>query len=134
MSSSQENKKNAHNNHRPLSPHLTIYKPQISSVMSILHRITGVFLFFSLALFAWWFILLVFNKFDSKYLDLSNLIIFKLAAFFTTAGFFYHLCNGIRHLLWDYGKCLSVHQMRFTGLFVLASTCLLQIIFWIVVV
>ena len=68
MSLDTENIKKA----RPTSPHLSIYKPQISSVLSIGHRLSGIGLFVALAAFCWWFILWVFSKFESCYLDMLD--------------------------------------------------------------
>ncbi len=85
-------------NSRPLSPHLSIYKLQISSVLSIGHRLSGVGLFFGLGAFCWWFIFWVFSKFEPCYLDCLNSSMVKLILFLVSYSYFYHFCTGIRHL------------------------------------
>src|SRR5215208_4932552 len=88
---------------RPTSPHLSIYRRQISSFLSIGHRLSGAGLFFSLSMIAWWFIFYAFSKFDPYYLGLLDSVFAKIILLLTSYAFFYHLCTGIRHLCWDTG-------------------------------
>ncbi len=90
---------------RPLSPHLQIYKPQSSSVLSILHRITGVFLSLGSLLLAVWIFAAAYDErlYDSLGGFFRSLI-GTLALIAWSGAFYYHLCNGIRHLFWDAGK------------------------------
>ncbi|NRB10673.1 MAG: succinate dehydrogenase, cytochrome b556 subunit [Rickettsiaceae bacterium] len=125
-----------HNNlpkKRPLSPHLTIYKPQISSILSIGHRLSGIGLFVTLSALIWWFILWVFNKFDPDYLDIfeSNIVIGILVL--VSYAFFYHLCTGIRHLFWDIGKGFSICCVHYTGWIAIIMSILLTAVFWLYV-
>lgn len=98
-------------NNRPLSPHLQIYKIQVTTFFSIMHRITGMFLFFLLILLSWCFILHVYfpELFILKCLNilLSSAVI-KLLYIFCFVVFAYHFFNGIRHLLWDMGANLGI--------------------------
>jgi succinate dehydrogenase / fumarate reductase cytochrome b subunit len=110
---------------RPISPHLTIYKLQISSTLSITHRITGIGLFFAISILAWWFILLSFSKFDSYYLAFTQYCIIKICLVIVSFAWFYHLCNGIRHLAWDSGYCFSIKAINFTGWCVIACSLLM---------
>tara|TARA_B100000900_G_C20535400_1_gene698136 strand:+ start:132 stop:518 length:387 start_codon:yes stop_codon:yes gene_type:complete len=92
----------------PLSPHLQIYKPQVTSILSISHRVSGFALNFSL-------IILVFGllctALGEKYYNFFVLIIksfpSKIIIFLTILGFSYHLFNGIRHIIWDFGFFLE---------------------------
>ncbi len=118
-------------NSRPLSPHLSIYKPQISSVLSIGHRLSGVGLFFGLSAFCWWFIFWVFSKFEPCYLDCLDSTLVKFILFLASYGYFYHFCTGIRHLIWDAGYGFSIKSINVTGwLAVIASVCLTGI-YWL---
>ena len=101
---------------RPLSPHLQIYKPQISSVLSILHRLTGIGLAVGTLLLTWWLTAAAYGAaafthaqgFMDSWFGQLFLLGFTLA-------FFYHLCNGIRHLFWDVGKGYEMETVRKTG-------------------
>ena len=117
--------------HRPLSPHLQIYKPQISSVLSILHRITGVALGLGLLLLAWWLIAAASGKQDFAIVQRL------LASWFGQAillGFswslFFHLCNGIRHLAWDAGYGLELPAVNKSGWAVVITAFVLTLAAW----
>lgn len=111
---------------RPISPHLSIYKPQINSIMSIFHRFTGIGLFFGFAAWAWWMICWIFSKFDQQIFDLINCIYVKLCLYIMFTAFFYHLLNGIRHLFWDIGKGYSICALFKTSYLVLLGTIALS--------
>jgi succinate dehydrogenase / fumarate reductase, cytochrome b subunit len=89
---------------RPLSPHLQIYKPIPTMVMSIMHRITGAALYFGTLLVAWW---LVAAASGQAYFEWVNLIlgtfIGRLVLFFYTFALLHHMLGGFRHFLWDLG-------------------------------
>lgn len=116
---------------RPISPHLTIYKPQISSVLSAMHRISGIGLFIVLIYLCWWFILWVFSRFEISYLECFNYFLVKAVLFITSYGYFYHFSNGIRHLLWDTGKFFTIGEVNLTGWVAVFSSIILTLIFWI---
>lgn len=89
---------------RPLSPHIQIYKPQITSVMSIFHRITGVGISFALVFFVWFVVSLGVGENSYNCLrDFFSTFIGTPIFFAIILGLYYHLFNGIRHLLWDAG-------------------------------
>jgi succinate dehydrogenase / fumarate reductase cytochrome b subunit len=119
---------------RPTSPHLSIYKPQISSILSIFHRISGICLFFSISFFSWWFILWRFSKFELCYLEYAKSIPFKALVFATSAAIFFHLYAGIRHLIWDSGRLLSIKAVNNTGWIAIIMTIISLIIFWACVI
>ncbi len=93
---------------RPLSPHLTVFRPLVTMVMSILHRITGGALYFGMILLAWWLLaaatgpeaFAVANGFFGSWFGLLILLGF-------TWAFLHHLLGGIRHLVWDTGAGYS---------------------------
>jgi len=117
---------------RPLSPHLQIYSPQITSVLSILHRITGVILAFGALLLANWVISATYGA-DSFALaqDLLGSWFGRLILFGLTLALYFHLGNGIRHLAWDMGRGFSLPQVRTSGLFVIAFTLVMTVMTWI---
>ncbi|ABV73076.1 Succinate dehydrogenase cytochrome b-556 subunit [Rickettsia canadensis str. McKiel] len=115
-------------NKRPISPHLSIYKMQISSTLSILHRITGVALFFAVSILAWWLIL---SKYDNNYLYLASCYIIKICLVAVSYAWFYHLCNGIRYLFWAIGYCFSIKAVNITGWCVVICSTLLTILLWV---
>lgn len=119
---------------RPLSPHLSVYKPQISSVLSIGHRVTGFGLFISTTLMIWWFALWVFSGFDAWYLTLLDHVIIKAMLFLTIYGYCYHLCTGIRHLFWDIGIGFEKSSINFSGWIVIVCSVILASIFLYIMV
>ena len=114
---------------RPLSPHLQVYRWQISSVLSILHRTSGAALGVSTLLFAWWLIALASgpDAYAAVYGFFSSLA-GKIVLFAVTWALFYHLCNGVRHLAWDAGYGFELGTMTHTGWVVVASSVALTII------
>lgn len=118
---------------RPTSPHLSIYKKQISSVLSIFHRLTGVGLFLGFSVIAWWMICWIFGKFDPKIFSLMDNLIIRLCLYVLSAALFYHLCNGVRHLFWDMGYGYSIPAMHKSGWGVVVASTILTILFWVVI-
>jgi succinate dehydrogenase / fumarate reductase cytochrome b subunit len=116
---------------RPISPHLTIYKVQITSLLSIGHRMSGIMLFFALALLCWWFNLWVFSKFDSSYLNYLDSWFAKFALLVISYGYFYHLCTGLRHLIWDLGIGFAIKQVNWSGWLAIIFSLALTICYWV---
>jgi len=101
---------------RPLSPHLQVYKPQLTSGMSIFHRLTGIALAFGLPVFVAWLVVLAGGKkVYPDFMGLFHTAIGQILLFGWTFAFFYHFCCGIRHLLWDAGYCLSIKAVYTSG-------------------
>jgi succinate dehydrogenase / fumarate reductase cytochrome b subunit len=120
---------------RPLSPHLQIYKPQISSALSIFHRISGI------ALSAGALLLVCFlvsaAEGDAAYDGLSSFLrswLGVLLLFGWTVALWYHFCSGLRHLAWDAGYGFDLPTMHRTGYAVLAGTAVLTVLTWILAV
>ena len=119
---------------RPLSPHLQIYKPQISSVLSILHRITGAGLGIGLLLLAWWLIAAASGP--DAFATVQGFIgswLGRLILFGFTLALFFHLLNGIRHLAWDVGWGFEKQQAHMTGLLTVGGAAGLAVLTWILV-
>ena len=119
---------------RPLSPHLAIYSWKISSTLSIVHRMTGVALSFGALVLVGWLVSIVagYNTYSAVNYLLSS-IIGSLALFGWTFCFFYHLCNGIRHMCWDVGKGFERLRAQQSGMLVLAVAIILTVGLWAVV-
>ena len=101
---------------RPLSPHLQIYRPQLTSVLSITHRLTGFALSLVILLSPAILYFLTLSK-DSHTLVINvfqNSFV-KLVLFLAIFGLSYHLCNGIRHLAWDAGYGLDLDSSYKSG-------------------
>jgi succinate dehydrogenase / fumarate reductase cytochrome b subunit len=124
---------------RPLSPHLSIYKLQLTSGLSILHRITGAYLYIGLAIFTWVIFALVYSPNILEewgsciYGNFYTAILFKLMLLGWTFSLFYHQLNGIRHLFWDIGKGFDLKNTYRSGRIVLSLSILLTIACWILV-
>ena len=117
---------------RPLSPHLQIYKPQLTSIMSISHRITGVALALGTLLLTWWVMAAATGPeaFQSVRSVIGSPIGYLLLLGWSFA-LFYHMANGIRHLMWDSGHGLEIRQAEFAGYVVIAAAATLTVIAWI---
>lgn len=117
---------------RPLSPHLQVYRPQITSMLSILHRVTGVGLGAGTLLIAWWLIAAATGPeaFETAQAFLGSLFGRLILLGFTWA-LFYHLCNGIRHLVWDAGYGYDLDSVTKTGWLVLVASVVLTVLAWI---
>jgi succinate dehydrogenase / fumarate reductase cytochrome b subunit len=119
---------------RPTSPHLQIYKWNISSLTSILHRFTGIALYISIVAVVWYIIYYAYQiniataeeACDCPMKDLFENI-FTLAAIFITFSLYYHFCNGIRHLFWDLGKGFELKAARRNGYLVVLTSLVLTI-------
>ncbi len=114
---------------RPLSPHLQVYKPQLTSILSIIHRGTGVFLSLGLLLLAYWLMAIAagpesYSKIQAHIGSWYGQCL--LAAF--VFSLYYHLCNGIRHLFWDTGLGLEIETTYKSGYAAIIITLLLTVV------
>jgi len=101
---------------RPLSPHLEIYRPQWTMVLSISHRITGVGLTLGALLVVWWLVAAAtgpayFALVDGLLTSWVGLVVLLGSAF----ALCYHTANGIRHLVWDMGYGFDLEVARRSG-------------------
>ncbi len=120
-------------NNRPLSPHLQIYNNQLTSVMSITHRFTGVVLAIGSLGMLWVLVSLSLggDYFANTQACLTSLV-GKIALFLFSACLMYHLFNGVRHLFWDAGKGYELVDAYRSGYIVIFLTVLSTAALWIV--
>ncbi|WP_420335230.1 succinate dehydrogenase, cytochrome b556 subunit [Roseibium sp.] len=118
---------------RPLSPHLQIYKPILTMVMSILHRITGAALYFGTILLAWW---LIAAAAGPSYFDFVNKIygsIFgRLILFGFTWALVHHMLGGLRHFIWDMGAGFGKDAREWLAKATIIGSVSLTLILWII--
>jgi len=117
---------------RPASPNMQIYRPQLTSVMSFGHRLSGVALgLFAFGLAAW----LVAGAQGSVTFGLAQAIVLSVSGrvllFLLTLAVFYHLCNGIRHLIWDSVRAFELRRVYAGGWAVVTASLLLTSALWI---
>lgn len=118
--------------HRPRSPDIQIYRPQLTSVLSITHRVTGIVLSIGALLLVIW--LVAGSLGPEAYSSVSDaagsgpgqaaLLVFTFALFF-------HLCNGVRHLFWDAGYGFELKAIYASGWTVVGASLLLTLITWL---
>ena len=118
---------------RPLSPHIQVYRWQWTMTLSIVHRATGIALAGGTLLLTWWIVAAAAGPgYFAAAQSFIGSIVGQILLFGWTASLFYHLCNGLRHLLWDTGKGLDLVSARASGLLVVAAAGGLTILAWIV--
>lgn len=119
---------------RPLSPHLTIYRPQITSISSILTRITGNALLISAALIIWWFLAAATSE---AYFNYANAVLTSwfgdLVLLLSLLGLWYHTLAGIRHLIWDNAYGLELETAEKLGWAVMIGSVVLTVITVIII-
>jgi succinate dehydrogenase / fumarate reductase cytochrome b subunit len=121
---------------RPLSPFMfpTWYRFQITSALSILHRLTGIALVLGSILIVWWLISVAAGGewFAATHAVLASPI-GVVVLFGWSIAFFFHLCNGVRHLAWDAGYGFALSTAHRSGWAVVATTALLTVLTWLFV-
>lgn len=119
---------------RPLSPHLSIYKPLPTMVMSILHRITGTALYAGTLLAAWWLIAAASGE---AYFEWVNGIFGSLPGRLVLFGYSWalahHMLGGIRHFIWDTGHGLGRETSTRLAWATIAGSVTLTVLIWIAV-
>ncbi len=117
---------------RPLSPHLQIYKPIPTMVMSIAHRITGVALYFGTLVFAWWLIAAATGEYYFDFVQTFLGAWFgRLILFGFTWALMHHMLGGIRHLIWDTGRLFDKHVSTKLAWANLGGSIVLTILIWV---
>jgi succinate dehydrogenase / fumarate reductase, cytochrome b subunit len=117
---------------RPLSPHLFIYKPTLTMLMSIAHRITGAGLYFGTLLLAWWLMAAAIGP--DAYAGIGSFMgsfLGRLVLFGYTWALMHHMLGGIRHLIWDSGRGFDPHEREWLAIANLVGSIGLTIIIWI---
>ena len=118
---------------RPLSPHIQIYKPMLTMVMSITHRITGGALYFGAVLLAWFLIALAAGP--GPFATVSAVygsVVGQLILFFFTWAVFQHLCGGIRHFIYDQSFAMGHPQREVLTMMTAVGGLALAAIVWII--
>ncbi len=114
---------------RPLSPHLQIYRPQITMVISILHRITGCALLLGAVLIVWWFIAAAVSP---GYFDLVDRLLTSWVGLLVMVGslwaLWFHALNGVRHLVWDSGRGFDLTVVTRTGWAVVGGSLIMTLL------
>jgi succinate dehydrogenase / fumarate reductase cytochrome b subunit len=118
---------------RPLSPHLQIYRPMLTMMMSIAHRLTGTALYFGVVLLVWW---LTAAAHSDAYFNLVQGFFGhwfgRLVLFGFTWALIHHALGGIRHLIWDTGRGFDVTVVEWMARANLAGSVILTVLLWIV--
>jgi succinate dehydrogenase, cytochrome b556 subunit len=119
--------------HRPLSPHLQVYRPQLTSMLSILHRATGIALSVGVLYLATWVVCAA-GSFETyaKFQAFNGSIVGRFVLGGWLFCMFFHLFNGIRHLFWDLGYGFEIKDAYRSGWIVVAVSLVATAISWIV--
>ena len=118
---------------RPLSPHLQIYRPMLTMLMSIAHRITGASLAIGFALLTWWFVAVSMGPeaYACAQSFFGNLVGRALLFAFTWA-LIHHMLGGIRHLIWDTGAGLDTQTIEVLAQATIIGSVVLTILVWVI--
>jgi succinate dehydrogenase / fumarate reductase cytochrome b subunit len=117
---------------RPTSPHLQVYRPQLTSITSILHRLTGIFLSLGIVALVLWLVAAAYGSAEFALAQqLLGSILGRVLLFLWTGAFFYHLLNGLRHLAWDAGWGFELATAYRTGWAVLIGATILTVTAWV---
>ena len=117
---------------RPLSPHLTIYRPMLTMMMSIVHRMTGIALYAGSLLLAWW--LLAAASGPNAYATVqavTSSFIARVVLFGYTWALVHHMLGGIRHLIWDTGRGLGPKEREWLAAANLIASIAITIVLWL---
>jgi succinate dehydrogenase / fumarate reductase cytochrome b subunit len=118
---------------RPVSPHLQIYRWYLTMALSIGHRVSGVGLALGLLLFTWWLLALASGPEAFATVEAAmGSWLGVLVLFIYTFVVFYHLGNGVRHLVWDAGYGFDIEIAARSGIAVLAFAGVATVLFWLV--
>ena len=117
---------------RPLSPHLSIYKPMLTMMMSIVHRVTGAALYFGTLLMVWWLLAAVSGpNAYAKVQWFMGTFIGRLILFGYTWALIHHMLGGIRHLIWDTGRGFGPAECEWLVAANLIGSIAITVLLWI---
>lgn len=118
---------------RPLSPHLQVYKPMLTMMMSIVHRITGVGLYFGMFFLCWW---LVAAASGAEYFAIVNGLYSSWFGLIILLGFtwalMHHMIGGLRHFIWDTGRGFELETIELMAKASIAASVGLTVLLWII--
>ncbi|MFX0541699.1 succinate dehydrogenase, cytochrome b556 subunit [Roseovarius sp. S4756] len=119
---------------RPLSPHISIYRPQLTSITSILTRITGNALIVAVLLIVWW---LLAAATGPEYFDTADAVVTSwfgdLVMTLSLWAIWYHYLAGLRHLIWDTGKWLDIKSAETLGWICVVGSVVLTVLTLIII-
>jgi succinate dehydrogenase / fumarate reductase cytochrome b subunit len=119
---------------RPLSPHIQIYRWPLNMALSIGHRATGIGLASGLILVTWWLLALASGPEAFATVQAVMRSWFGvLVLFFWTLALYYHLGNGVRHLIWDAGYGYEIETARTSAIVVLIFAVAMTVLTWVVI-
>ena len=117
---------------RPLSPHLQIYKPMLTMMMSIFHRVSGAALYIGTILLAWWLIAAATGPDYFNFVNgLLGSFIGRLVLFGFSWALFHHMLGGMRHLVWDTGRGFELPTIEYMAWVTLIGSLSLTVIIWV---
>lgn len=117
---------------RPMSPHLQIYAPTLTMMMSILHRITGLALYFGMLLLTLWLVAAASGEAYFTYVSaLFGTWVGRLVLFGYTWALIHHMLGGIRHFIWDTGRGFELPVIEIMAKASLAASLVLTVLIWI---
>jgi succinate dehydrogenase / fumarate reductase, cytochrome b subunit len=118
---------------RPLSPHLSIYRPMLSMMMSIVHRITGAGLYFGTLLLVWWLLAVASGPAAyATFQSVAGSFLGRLVLFGYTWALVHHMLGGVRYLIWDTGRGFGAAEREWMVRANLAGSIILTIVLWVV--
>lgn len=118
---------------RPLSPHLQIYRPMLTMMLSIIHRITGSVLYFGSALLVWWvFAVAMGPEAYATFQAVAGSLPGQLILFGFTWALVHHTIGGLRHLVWDTGRGFDLATVEMTARLAVAASVSITLIIWAV--
>lgn len=116
---------------RPLSPHLQIYKPMLTMMMSIVHRLTGVVLFFATVLLAWWLTAVAAGPAYFQFVEgILTSFIGRVVLFGCTWALIHHTLGGLKHLYWDTGRGFDLKTIELFAKGSLVLSIVLTFVVW----
>ena len=120
---------------RPLSPHLQVYRPMLTTAMSIFHRITGVALYVGTLLLAWFlFSVASGGEAFATAQSFFGSIFGKLILFGYTWAMLHHMLGGVRHFIWDTGRGFELDTVEWLARLTIIGSLLLTVLFWAAVI
>ena len=117
---------------RPLSPHLQIYRPMLTMMMSIAHRITGAANYFGTILLAWWLNAAAGPSGYARFQAFAGSWIGRIILFGYTWSVIHHMLGGIRHLIWDFGRGFGPNEREWLAAANLIGSIAITIVLWVI--
>ena len=118
---------------RPLSPHLQIYRPVLTMVMSVVHRITGAGLYFGTLLLTWWFFSAAGPNGYARFENFTRSFFGRLILFGYTWALIHHMLGGVRYLIWDTGRGFGPNEREWLVAANLIGSIAITLLLWIIV-